>query len=184
MDPLDLEKLAKRANQRLRQLEKSGVSEMSSAYRSLMMKAYDQRGMMKLNKEGKPVFRRDYRSMSTAEMAELAEGLESFMSLKTTTVRATKSAAERSYKTFAARQAERGETPMSKSEYKNLWTSTATKAFGYEKVMRIAKKTGASIKQIETALAKSVQEQADLGRELSEKHLMQEVIRFQEGGRG
>ena len=177
----DIEKLAKRANQRLRQLEKSGVSEMSSAYRSLMAKAYDQRDAMKLSKTGKPVFRRDYTHMSTAELAQLASSLEDFMNLKTTTVRATKSAAERSYQTFAERQKERGETPLSKQEYKNLWTSSATKTFGYEKVMRIAKKTGANMKRIEKALAKSVEEQAALGRELSEKHLMKEVLAYMGG---
>ena len=177
----DLEKLAKMANQRLRQLEKSGVSEMSSAYRSLMTKAYDQRGMMKLNKKGQPVFRRDYTKMTTAEMAELAEGLESFLALKTTTVRATKSAAERSYTTFTKHQKERGETPISKSEYAALWTSTATKSFNYEKILRIMKKTGANMKQIDKALAKSVEEQAALGRELSEKHLMREVIAYMGG---
>jgi hypothetical protein len=176
----DLEKLAKRANQRLRQLEKSGVAEMSAAYRSLMLKAYDNVGAMKLNKEGKPVFRRDYSKMSMAELAELSQGLEAFTKLKTTTVRSTKSAAERSYRTFAARQKERGEKPISKEEYKNLWTSSATKAFGYEKVMRIAKKTGATMKQIESALAKAVEEQDALGRELSERNLMQRVINSQE----
>ena len=180
MDVQDLEKLAKRANQRLRQLEKSGVADTSQAYRALMMKAYDNVGAMKLNAEGKPVFRRDYSKMSTAELAELSEGLESFFGLKTTTVRGTKSAAERSYRTFAERQKERGETPISKQEYKNLWTSTATKAFGYEKVLRIAKRTGANMKQIETALAKAVEEQQALGRELSEKNLMRRVLAYQE----
>ena len=154
MNIQDLEKLAKRANQRLRQIEKSGVAELSQAYRSLMLKAYDNVGAMKISKEGKPVFRRDYRHMTTAELAELSEGLEAFFSLKTTTVRATKSAAERSYRTFAERQKERGEKPLSKQEYKNLWTSTATKAFGYEKVLRIAKRTGADMKQIEKKAAK------------------------------
>ena len=177
----DIEKLAKRANQRLRQLEKSGYDLTSSAYRSLMLKAYDQRDMMKVSKTGKPVFRRDYTNMSTAELAQLASSLEDFMKMKTTTVRGTKGAQEKSYKTFVEHQKERGETPMSKSEYGVLWTSTATKAFGYEKVMRIARKTGANMKQIEKALAKSVEEQAALGRELSEKHLMKEVIAYMGG---
>lgn len=177
----DIEKLAKRANQRLRQLEKSGYDLTSSAYRSLMLKAYDERDMMKISKTGKPVFRRDYTNMSTAELAQLASSLEDFMKMKTTTVRGTKGAQEKSYKTFVERQKERGETPMSKSEYGALWTSTATKAFGYEKVMRIAQKTGANMKQIEKALAKSVEEQAALGRELSEKHLMKEVLAYMGG---
>lgn len=176
----DLEKLAKRANQRLRQLEKSGVSQTSQAYRALMMKAYDGRGAMRITKSGNIAFRRDFSKMSASELAELSEGLEQFFGLRTTTVRETKSAAERSYETYEKNARERGEPPLSKAEYNALWTSSATKAFGYEKVLRIAKRTGANIKQITDALAKSVEEQARLKRELSEAHLTQKVFEYME----
>ena len=185
----DLEKLAKRANQRLRQMEKSGVAKISSAYRELSARAYDKRGSMTTTKSGNIAFRRDFSKMSTAELADLAENLEAFFGLKTTTVRATREAYEASYKTYMERATGKkvkleGKvyTPLTRSQYNALWTASSSKAFGYEKVLNIAKRTGNldNIQYLNEALADSIADQADLKQEISEDELVSRVLEYME----
>lgn len=193
----ELERLAKRANQRLRQLEKSGVSKISSAYRELKLRAYDERGGMTVTKSyvtkkgevkgGNIAFRRDFSKMSAAERADMAAALEEFFGYKTTVVKATREAYEKSYKTYLDRATGkrsklegRAYTPLSREQYNALWTSTAAKQFGYEKVLAVAKKTGNldAINYLNEALAESVEEQAQNKEELSEDQLVQNVLEY------
>lgn len=185
----DLEKLAKRANQRLRQMEKSGVAKISSAYRELSARAYDRRGSMTMTKSGNIAFRRDFSKMSTAELADLAENLEAFFGLKTTTVRATREAYEASYKTYMERATGKkaklegkAYTPLTRSQYNALWTASSSKAFGYEKVLNVAKRTGNldNIQYLNEALADAIADQADLKQEISEDELVSKVLEYME----
>ena len=193
----ELERLAKRANQRLRQLEKSGVSKISSAYRELKLRAYDERGGMTVTKSyvtkkgevkgGNIAFRRDFSKMSAAERADMAAALEEFFGYKTTVVKATREAYEHSYQTYLERATGkraklegRAYTPLSREQYNALWTSTAAKQFGYEKVLAVAKATGNldAINYLNEALAESVEEQAQNKEELSEDQLVQNVLQY------
>ena len=193
----ELERLAKRANQRLRQLEKSGVSKISSAYRELKLRAYDERGGMTVTKSyvtktgevkgGNIAFRRDFSKMSAAERADMASALEEFFGYKTTVVKATREAYERSYQTYLdratgkrAKLEGKAYTPLSREQYNALWTSTAAKQFGYEKVLAVAKATGNldAFKYLNEALAESVEEQAQNKEELSEDQLVQNVLEY------
>lgn len=199
MDIQELEKLAKRANQRLRQLEKSGVAKISSAYRELKVRAYDERGGLTVTKTyvkdgkvkgGNIAFRRDFSKMSAAERADMTAALEEFFGLKTTTVTRTREAYESSYRTYMERatgkkEALEGRTykPLTRSQYDALWTASSTKAFGYEKVLNIARRTGHmdDFKALDEALADSIVEQADMKEELSEDELVQRVFEYMEG---
>ena len=205
-----LEKMAKLANQRLRQLEKSGAADISSAYRELKLRAYDRREGMTITKTyvdkktgqvkgGNIAFRRDFSKMTTAELGEVTEALEEFMSYKTTTVRAARKAMEQSFEEYQRRAAEkkagveseetRGKKyfDLNRSQYKALWTSSATKAFGYEKVFALAKKIEKRIKKrlegqegdidqnvydyLDKALAGKIDEQINLKEQISEAKL-------------
>ena len=182
----DLEKFAKRANQRLRQLEKSGVAELSSAYRELTLRAYDQRAGMTITKSGNIAFRRDFSKMSAADLAELSESLESFFDYKTTTVTRTRRAYEQSYETYQ----ERASRPnadgkvygnLTRQQYNVLWTSNINKTFGYAKVIRLMEETGIDdVSAMEEALAQAIEDQADLKRELSQDELAEYVYSYME----
>lgn len=203
----DLERLAKRANQRLRQLEKTRInkddasspslSTLSSAYRELKVRAYDQRSGMTITKSyktksgeikgGNIAFRRDFSKMSTAELADMAEALEEFFGYKTTVVKATREAYESSYQTYMERatgkraKAEgKAYTPLSRAQYNALWTSSAAKQFGYEKVLAVAKRTGNldAIKYLNEALADSVEEQVRNKEQLAEDELVENVLKY------
>lgn len=200
----DLEKLAKRANQRLRQLEKSKVhvntkgmtaeekatlpsaANLSSAYRELKARAYDQRGMMRITKEGNIAFRRDFKNMTPEQMADLAQALEEFFSYKTTTVKAARQAYERSYATYQAiaegkKEGKEGGsyTPLTPKQYATLWTSTAAKTFGYEKMIRISKATGEEdFDKLSDALAESIAQQEDTGNEIAEDELIANALEY------
>ena len=76
----------RRANRRLRELEKSGFDNSSNAYRYVRTLAYDDRGITSFTSTGKIKFRTDTKKMTEEELKEQLAYLDNFLTAKTSTV--------------------------------------------------------------------------------------------------
>ena len=135
-----VESLAKTANQRLRELEKSrgGVrySEHSSAYAYVEKLAFDKgkvrkgdeykRAFIEGTKAEKPKFSRKVKKMDEATLRAELEVLQNFLTAKTTTVTGTKEHLERTYKLFKDKVLGE-ESKLSQEQYQGFWDDALIK---------------------------------------------------------
>ena len=93
----------KRANRRLRDLERSGISNSSNAYRYIERLAYDDndKNTISFTSTGKIKFRTDTKSMSEKELKQQLTYLDNFLSAKTSTVGGVTRKYKKAYKTFS-----------------------------------------------------------------------------------
>ena len=93
----------RRANQRLRNLEKSGLSNSSNAYRYIERLAYDDddKDIISFTSTGKIKFRTDTKNMSEKELKQQISYLDNFLSAKTSTVGGVERKYKKAYKTFS-----------------------------------------------------------------------------------
>lgn len=167
----EVEKLAKRANQRLRQIEKSGLSESSAAYRAVERRVYDKQFGYQTSRQGNIGFSRKLKNMARGALVKLKKELTAFLQTSTSTVTGYKSAQERAYSTYVKKY---GST-MSKSEYKRFWGSESVKTFGYTSVLRVMKSTGKSFSQIEKVMNQAIRDQENTKTVLGTKNLIAKV---------
>lgn len=90
----------RRANQRLRNLEKSGLSESSNAYRYIKRLSYDDNSIVSFTSTGKIKFRTDIKNMSEKEIKKQLSYLDSFLTAKTSTVGGVNRKYKSAYNTF------------------------------------------------------------------------------------
>lgn len=90
----------KRANRRLRDLERSGFDNSSNAYRYVKTLAYDDRGVTSFTSTGKIKFRTDTKKMSEKELKRQLSYLDNFLTAKTSTVGGVKRKYKDAYETF------------------------------------------------------------------------------------
>lgn len=168
----EVDKLAKRANRRLQNLEVSGLYESSLAYGVVQRKSYDRSPGYTM--EG--TFRRDVQSMSKQELLAEKEELQKFLGAKTSKVRGYKKSLKQSYKTFK----ERYGSGMSFSEYQRFWKSGATSSFGYTEVLKAAARTGKSMTKVLNSMEKLVAEnealKAATGQRLGELNIANRIM--------
>lgn len=169
-----VEELAKRANQRLRQLEKSGIGESSRAYQVTARNVYDHKKGYTVTKQGNIAFERSTKGKSGAELEAQIERLENFLDASTGTVRGYKGAFRRSYEGFLEST---GTDPseMSFEEYQELFSSNITKTYGYGYVQGVAAGTGQSIKSTLKAMEKVIREQANEKKVLGQKNMIARI---------
>lgn len=167
----EVERLAKRANQRLRQIEKSGLAESSAAYRAVERRVYDNQAGYQTSRQGNIGFSRKFKGMARGALVKLKKELSSFLGTTTSTVSGYKRAQERSYETYKKRY---GST-MSKAEYKRFWGSESVKTFGYTSILRVMKTTGKSFSQIEKTMNQAIRDQENQQTVLGTKNLIARV---------
>ena len=115
-----VEKNYKKANDRLKALEKAGLTKASNAYRYIEREKYDDAEY--LTKKGR--FKKPTKKMSRNDLLSEYVNLKRFLhESKTSTVRGTKSQYKEAYKTYAKKVKKAGNTPMSFEEYGDFWRS-------------------------------------------------------------
>ncbi len=92
--------LSKTANQRLRQIEKAGLTRASNAYRYIEGRAYDEEPYMDKTKNGEMKFRTNYRDTTLNSLREQMGELQEFLfKSKTSTVSGVKNKYLKGYET-------------------------------------------------------------------------------------
>lgn len=179
----EVEKKAKRANQRLRQLEKSGVTESSRAYQVTVRKATDKQPGYVTTAKGNIAFDRRLKDKTIAQLeAELAD-LDRFLKVHTSTVKGYKAQLRQSYEGFlestgmseAAKGTKSGVDALSFEEYQQLFTMKATEHYGYAMVLAIQRESGKDLKTIEKNLQSSIAKEVRDGEALGQKNLIERV---------
>ena len=164
----EVDKLAKRANRRLENLEASGLYESSLAYGIVQRKTYDR----KPGYTNQGTFRRDVQSMSKQELLAEKEELQKFLKARTSKVRGYKASLKQSYKTYK----ERYGGGMSFSEYQKFWKSTATSSFGYKEVLKVASRTGKSVSKTLNSMEQLVAENEALKQATGQKLGVENIV--------
>lgn len=167
----EVEKLAKRANQRLREIESKGLAESSAAYRAVERRVYDKQAGYQVSRQGNITFSRKFKTMTRGQMVKLKKELTSFLQTSTSTVTGYKSAREKAYQTYTQRY----NSTMSKEEYNRFWGSESVKTFGYTSILRVMKSTGKSFSQIEKVMNQAIRDQENLKIQLGTKNLIERV---------
>lgn len=115
-----IEKNYKKANDRLKALEKAGLTKASNAYRYIERESYDNAEY--LTTKGR--FKKPTKKMTRNELLSEYVNLNRFLNeSKTSTVKGTKSRYKEAYKTYALKVKSAGNTPMSFEEYGDFWRS-------------------------------------------------------------
>lgn len=116
-----IEKNYKKANARLRALEKAGLTKASNAYRYIQRETYDNADY--LTEKGR--FRKPTKKMSRNELLSEYVNLNRFLNeSKTSTVKGTQDRYKKAYKTYAKNIERVGGKPMTFEEYGDFWRST------------------------------------------------------------
>ena len=155
----EVETKAKRANQRLRQLEISDINESSRAYQVTARKAYDGIPGYTQTRAGNIAFDRRLKSKTIEELeAELRE-LDAFLdpgTMHTTTVRGY---TESLRKSFEGYKRSTGDKDITFSEYQQMFGDEQNRNFGYMNVRAMQKVPGATEKIVQKEIDKAVKEQ-------------------------
>ena len=116
-----IEKNYKKANDRLKSIEKAGLTKASNAYRYIQRESYDNAEY--LTKKGR--FKKPTKKMSRNELLSEYVNLNRFLNeSKTSTVKGTKDRYKKAYNTYAKKTKKAGGKPMSFEEYGDFWRST------------------------------------------------------------
>lgn len=180
----EVEKKAKRANQRLRQLEKSGITESARAYQVTVRKAYDNVPGYVVTAKGNVAFDRRLKDKTVAQLESELEDLDRFLEAHTSIVKGYKKQLEQSYTGFLKTTGMTGEE-MSFTNYQQLFTSKATEHYGYDQIMAIQKETNKAMRDIDKALSGAIELEEKTGQRLGQKNLIERVLhpeRFKKNG--
>lgn len=163
------EVLAKRANQRLRQLEKSkldgrSLSESSRAYQVTEQKVREGRKGYTTTKAGNIAFTRKFKEMSTGELKRQIREMERFLETSSTsTVRGYAKAMKKSYEEYQRKYG----GFSSQQEYERFFRSESVKTFSYTAVKEVQrairkKKPDVTPEEIDTLLQDAIAKQKQL----------------------
>lgn len=185
----EVEKKAKRANQRLRQLEMSGITESSRAYQVTAKNVYDGMPGYVQTSDGNIAFDRSLKNKTIQELEQELEHLDKFLEAKTSQVRGYKKQLEKSYKGYLESQGEldeertaaKGGRPVamkggtSFKQWQQFFGSEGGKHFGYQTVRALQKVPGSTVEIVEKEMNKAIAEEQKTGRALGRKNLAERV---------
>lgn len=119
----------RRANRRLRDLERSGLSDSSNAYRYVKRLVYDgdRDNTTDVSSTGKIKFRTDIKNMSFTELKKQLSVLDSFLTSKTSTVGGIKRKYEQAYDSF--KKSDKDNENVSFEDYIEMYDSKALVEF-------------------------------------------------------
>lgn len=156
----DVATMAKRANQRLRELEKRGLTEASHAYRYVERLEFDADSATAHDKKGRIKWNTNTRGKSYQQLQHEKAELERFLNqAKTSTVRGTLAQFEKGYQTYAEKAATAGRQAVDRSTYGDIWRmrniKRAKEIYGSSETIRIVERAqarGLSIEEIDRQL--------------------------------
>lgn len=155
----EVESKAKRANQRLRQLEISGINESSRAYQVTARKAYDGLPGYTQTRAGNIAFDRSVKSKTIQELEDELRELDAFLdpgTIHTSTVRGYKESIKKSYEGYKRSTGDKG---ITFSEYQQVFGDEQNRNFGYMNVRAMQKVPGATMKIVQKEIDRAVKEQ-------------------------
>lgn len=152
--------MAKRANQRLRELEKRGLTEASHAYRYVERLTFDADSATAKDKKGRIKWNTNTRGKSYQQLQHEKAELERFLNqAKTSTVRGTLAQFEKGYQTYEEKAKKAGRKTVSRSEYGDIWRmrniKNLQKIYGSNEAVRIIERAlarGLTIDEIDKRL--------------------------------
>lgn len=121
--------ISRQANNRLRTLERKGLSSSSNAYRWAKNQFEMENKFFTLTSTGKVKFNRDLKSMTKNDLIDYINTVENFMQSKTSTVGGTKKKYEKAYNSFEKFLENQEFNTMTFEEYKDFWESTIVKNY-------------------------------------------------------
>lgn len=147
----------KRANQRLREIEKHGLETSSSAYRYVKALEFDADKAIGLTGHGEVKFNITTKGLSQAELRHKASEIEGFLRAKSSTVTGIKKGIDTAYETFTANY------PNAGYDYKTFRESLShgifenfLEMYGSQELLELHRKTeGLTLKEVETILHKA-----------------------------
>lgn len=117
----------KRANQRLRQIEKSGYTN-SPAYRYILSKAFYKDPNISFTKHGEIKFNTNLRNLSQAQMDELNSVVHGFLSKQTSTVSGVKKMMKNVFTGYNKKLQSLGMDEIEDKDFLYVWDSAQAKA--------------------------------------------------------
>lgn len=133
----ELQSATKRVNQRLRQLEKSGVSQASNWYKYVERLQYDNSSIISTTKDGKIKIRTDITKMSRNELKALNNFLTKTNESKTSTVKGVRQMYQKGFESYKQTTG----SNISLEDYTNLYSDNRFKAiiqkYGYSETMSL-----------------------------------------------
>ncbi len=135
--------LAKRMNQRLRELEKQGLAQASNWYKYIERDAYDNKSYLTRTKDGKIKFRTDITKMKPQTLRSLIRKLEESEKAKTSTVKGIKRAYKKGFEKFkeTAKEDEEAAENINYEDFTEFWRDhrfkEAIRNFGYSETMNL-----------------------------------------------
>ena len=183
----EVEKLAKRANQRLRELEKQEITESSRAYQVTARKVYDGLPGYIQTKAGNIAFDRSVKSKTIQELEDELVELKHFLdsgAVHTSTVRGYKKQLEQSYKGYLETMGmtdEKGkpsEGATTFEEYQQMFYSEKNRAFGYQNVRAMQKVPGATREIVQETINEAIAEEAQNKKVLGSEYVKPGVVNY------
>lgn len=152
--------MAKRANQRLRELEKRGLTEASHAYRYVERLTFDADSATARDKKDRIKWNTNTRGKSYQQLQHEKAELERFLNqAKTSTVKGTLAQFEKGYQTYTEKAAKAGRQAVGRSAYGDIWRmrniKRAKEIYGSSETIRIVERAqarGLSIEEIDRQL--------------------------------
>lgn len=140
---IKLRSLAKRMNQRLRQLEKSGLTQSSKAYGRIELWGYNQsKEFLTTTGKGEIKFKTSTKGRTTRQLQAQIRQMEIFANANTSTVSGIKKSYTKSYQTFKKKSGYTG----SFTQYSQLVSedafSWAVRNYGSERTLAIVREIG------------------------------------------
>lgn len=155
----EVETKAKRANQRLRQLEISGIDESSRAYQVTARNAYDGLPGYVTTRAGNIAFDRRLENKTIEDLEKELKELDKFLdpgTIHTSTVRGYKESLRKSFEGY---KRSTGDKDITFSEYQQMFGDEQNRNFGYMNVRAMQKVPGATQKLVQKEIDKAVKEQ-------------------------
>lgn len=119
---------AKRANQRLREIEKQGLEDTSNAYKYLERAAFDGKPWLSTTKKGEMKFNTNFRAMTDEEIQRSLRHINDFLNAKTSLTRGVRTKVSKLTSKFNEKLEEYGsEKKYSEQEFTEIMTENLNK---------------------------------------------------------
>lgn len=136
----ELRKMVKRANQRLRELEKQGMTRGSNAYQYAKRKAYDEDKAYGKTIKGQIKFKTNVGSMSHNELKHLKKEVSNFLSAKTSTKSGIKGVYQKSKSEFEKKTGIHVSDALYSEFYRDKLIQHAISLYGSEQMNKLLNK--------------------------------------------
>ena len=165
---------AKRANTRLRALEKAGYTDLAS-YANVKRLSFDNSHSISYTKKGEIKFRTDVSRMNESELKEHQRIIEEFLNSKSSKVSEINSRRKKAWENWKKEQERQGkEVKMDVKEFSEFWTKSIImklkEAYGSDEVQSLVDEYGEAsvIEVVQDMLKKGLNPYGDI-KELREK---------------